>query len=271
LKLIVPALVSVLAGLALGAIPFVNQHLHWSFFVVVPVSGMILGTCFGFLQYRVARLLHVRIGALAGALLTLAGAVSYAASDFGACAAASAQTDAGQTVPLREVVSFREFMHERLSRSSLSRRSRTVELGGTATLENLAVDLLGALLGTAAIVFGLAADAAYCQRCSRYRKDLRKLEREYPLDETRAQSHWQAFEQLAQSQQYAELVAQVQAMPLLSVASGRKLDAQESTCPKCGQPALSLSSLRHDKEVWTSDGPTLYAEGAVGEGPRLVG
>jgi hypothetical protein len=269
-KLIVSALVSALAGALLGTIPVVNQHLHWNFFVIIPVSGVILGACFGFLQYRVARLLHARIGALAGAALALVGAVSYAATDFGTWATASVETSDGQTVALREVATFGDFMHERLSHSSISRRSRTVEVGSTATMVSFGVDLLGALLGTAAIVFGLAADAAYCQRCSRYRKDLQKLEREFPLDEAHAQSHWQELEQLAKAQQYAELAAKLQALPPLTVASRRKIEAQESACPKCGQPALALSTLRHEKEDWTSEGQSLTAESALGETPRLA-
>jgi hypothetical protein len=270
-KLIVSALVSLLAGLLLGSIPFVNQHLHWNFFVIIPLSGLVLGAAFGWLQYQTARLLHARIGTLGGIFLTLVGAVSYLATDAGVWATTSFQTEAGQSVPVREVVSLPEFLGERLSHSSISARGKTVEVGSTATLLSFVADELGALLGTAALVFGMAASAAYCQRCSRYRKDLLKVEREFPLDEAQSSSHWQHFEQLAKAQQYDELAARVQAMPQLTIATRRKLEAQESACPKCGQTAIALSVSRQSKDGWSSDGLSLNAESASGAGARLTG
>jgi hypothetical protein len=270
-KLIVSALVSLLAGVLLGAIPFVNRHLHWNFFVIVPVSGLLLGACFGWLQYQTARLLHARIGTLGGIFLTLVGAVSYLATDAGIWATTSVETDAGKNVPLREVASLAEFIGARLSHSSISTRGRTVEVGSTVTILTFVVDELGALLGTAALLFGLASSAAYCQRCSRYRKTLLKVEREYPLDEAQSNAHWQGFEQLAKAQQYDELAARVQAMPQLTIASRRKLEAQESACPKCGQTAIALSVSRQEKDGWSSDGRSLNAESALGTGARLTG
>lgn len=271
MKLIVSALVSLLSGVLLGAIPFVNRHLHWNFFVIVPVSGLVLGACFGWLQYLTARLLHARIATLGGIFLTLVGAVSYLATDVGIWATTSVPTPDGQAVPLREVASLEEFIGERLSHSSISTRGRTVEVGSIATMLTFAADELGALLGTAALVFGLASSAAYCLRCSRYRKDLLKVEREYPLDEAQSDAHWQGFEQLAKAERYDELAARVQAMPQLTIASRRKLEAQESACPKCGQTAILLSVSRQDKDGWTGDGRQLNAESAVGASARLTG
>jgi hypothetical protein len=271
MKLVISALVSLLSGLLLGAIPFVNRHLHWNFFVIIPVSGLILGGCFGWLQYQTARLLHARIGALGGVFLTLVGGVAYLATDAGIWATTSVRTDAGQSVPLREVASLGEFIGARLSHSSISRRGRTVEVGSTVTIITFGVDMLGALLGTAALVFGMASSAAYCQRCSRYRKDLLTVEREYPLDEAESDAKWQTFQQLADAKHYDELAAKVQAMPLLTIASRRKLEAQESACPKCGQTAIALSISRQDKDGWSGDGRNLNAESAVGAGARLSG
>jgi hypothetical protein len=271
MKLVVSAVVSLLAGVLLGALPFVNQHLHWNFFVIVPMSGLILGAAFGWLQSQVARLLHARIGLLGGAVLTVVGALSYWATDVGFWLTTSVPLADGRTLALREVSSLPEFLNERLSSSSISARGRTVEMGSTGTILTFAVDELGALLGTAAILFGFASSAAYCQACGRYRKNLLKIEREYPLDETQANLQWQSFEELAKARQYAALAAQVQALPGLTIASRRKLEAQESACPKCGQTAIALSTSRQGKEGWDSDGRELNAESAGNEGACLVG
>ena len=271
MKLIISAVLALVAGVLIGSIPLVNEHLHWNFYLIVPVSGFFLGMVFGLLQYQVARLVHARISLLGGVILTVICAASYIATDVGVWASSSIKPDGRNKVPLRDTIQLKKFLAERVSHSSISRGSRSVELGDTATLVTFVVDLIGSMVGGAAILFGLSSDASYCQRCSRYRKDLRQIEREFPMDEAQAASHWQAFEQLAAGQHYAQLAAQVQALPGLNVASRRKLEAQESRCPKCGQTALQLSVLHYDKEGdWATEGRQLQAEAAHDEGALLV-
>ncbi len=270
MKLIIPALIALVLGVVLGAIPFINQHLHWNFFVIVPISGLILGACFGWIQFQVARLLHARIGVVGGAFLTLCSAVAYEATDVGIWATSSVTVEGGE-IALRDSVTLPEFLGARLSHSSISARGKSLEVGSTATLLSFGVDMLGALLGGAAMVFGMSSGAAYCERCSRYRKDLNKVEREYPLDEARAESFWQGYQQLAAARQYAQLAAHVQGLPAITVASRRKLEAQESACPKCKQAALALSVHRFEKDDWTTDGRELSVEAQHNEAPQLAG
>lgn len=270
MKLIVPALLALVLGAVLGAIPFINEYLHWNIYVIIPVSGLIFGAAFGWLQFQIAKLLHARVALLGGVFLTLSSALAFAATDAGIWATTTVNVD-GQQIALRDAVSFPEYMSERLTHSSLSTRGKSVEVGSTATLLSYGADLLGALLGAAGAVFGLSSGAAYCARCSRYRKDLRAVEREYPLDDARADSYWTGFQQLAGSHQYAALAAQVQGLPPLTVASRRKIGAQESACPKCSQPALALTLYRYEKDDWVSDGRDLTAEAQHNEAPQLAG
>ncbi|MEO6599999.1 MAG: hypothetical protein ABIQ16_09025 [Polyangiaceae bacterium] len=270
MKLLVAAVLSLLAGVLLGAIPFVNRYLHLNYFVVIPISGLVLGASFGFLQYRAARLLHARISAVGGLLLTVVGALSYNATDVGIWATTTVQLEEGRTVALREVATLGEFMSERLSHSSVSTRGRTVEMGSTATLISFFVDELGALLGAAAIVFGMSFDASYCRRCSRYRKDSAEELHAYPFDQAEGETRWRALQQLGQSGQYAELQAQVRALPA-PAGYPRMLKAEPSTCPKCKQVSL-LVSLHHQdaKGEWVSDGDQLRTEAPL-EGTSTVG
>lgn len=255
----------------LGAIPFVNRHLHWNFFVVLPVSGLILGAAFGWLQFRTLRLMHARIRTAGGVFLMVVAGISYVATDAGVWLTSNVTLEDGRAVPLREISSLQEFLGERLTHSSIEARGRTLQVGTTATLVSFVVDEIGALFGAAAVIFGLASSASYCERCSRYRKELRTVEREYPLDQTQASGQWQEFQRLVADKQYTQVAAKMQGMPALTIASRRKIQAKESACPKCGQAALALAVLKKGKDDWVSDGPSLDVESAAHEGPQLVG
>ena len=269
-KLILAAIVSLVAGVALGATPYLNEYLHLNVWVFVPVGGLVLGALFGLIQFGVARALHAKIGFVGGLFLTVCGALAYVATDAGIWLTDSIQNDAAQSVAVRDVIALPDFVAMRLTRSSISARGHTIQLGETATIVTFVVDELGALLGTSALLFALALDAAYCARCSRYRKNLVKVARDYPLDHAHATGLWQSLKHLADSRQYAYLAAQVQALPAVSQISERKLEAQESACPKCGRVAMHVSLHRPSKEGWTTTGERLVSEGGPADRASLV-
>ncbi len=55
---------AVLIGLGLGAIPTLNEYLHWNIWFIVPVSGLIFGGAVGWLQFRGAYLAGAPVGLL---------------------------------------------------------------------------------------------------------------------------------------------------------------------------------------------------------------
>ena len=271
MRLVVSALVSVLVGLGIGAIPFVNEHLHWNFWVVIPFSGLVLGLGFGALQFLIARALHARITVAAGSVLAVVGALSYAATDAGIWLTTSVDAPGGVTVPLREVVPFGDYMAARLSASSISTRhsGKDIEVGQTATIVTYVVDELGALLGCGLALLAMASSAAYCVPCSRYRKTHLKLEREFPAGGG-SDTTWQSFSQLAvSSANYLQLTDRVQALPPTLPVANRKLVAHESACPKCGQAALELSVMSQVQKDWSTEGESLKVDALPGQGPRL--
>jgi hypothetical protein len=271
MKLVVSALLSVLVGVGIGAIPFVNEHLHWNFWLVVPFSGLILGMGFGGLQFGAARLLHARITGKAGAVLALVGALAYGATDAGIWLSTSVDGPGGAQIPLSEIMPLSDYMAARLSASSITshRGGKGLEMGQTATIVTYVVDELGAFVGCGATLLALASSAAYCVACSRYRKSHLELEREFPAGGS-SDTVWQSFAQLAASSaNYLQLAERLQALPPSPRVTSRKLVAHESACPKCGQAALSISVMRREKNEWTSDGDTLKVDAAPGQGPRL--
>lgn len=271
MRLVVSALMSVLLGLGLGATPFLSEHLHWNFWLVVPVSGLILGMAFGGLQFVVARALQARITPGAGAALALVGALAYASTDVGIWFTSSVEGPRGETVALREVLPLSDYMAARLSASSITshRHGGALEMGQTATVVSYLADELGALLGCGGALIALASSAAYCVSCSRYRKTHLKLERDFPAGGS-ADTTWQALTQLAASSaNYAQLSDRVQALPPAPHVTSRKLVAHESACPKCGQAALDISVTRKERNEWSTEGDSLKIDALPGQGPRL--
>ena len=271
MTLILSALLSVLAGLAIGAMPFVNEHLHWNFWVVIPFSGLILGMAFGGLQFAVARLFQARIMAAGGVSLALVGALAYAATDAGIWLTSSIDRPGQAPIPLSDVVSLGDYMLARLSASSITttRGGHALEMGQTATIVTYVVDELGALLGCGATLLVLASSAAYCAPCSRYRKRHLTLEREFPAGGS-SDTIWQTLTQLAgSSANYTQLVARLQALPPLPAVTSRKLVAREFACPKCGQAALDIAVMRRERNEWSSEGSNLKVDALSGQGPGL--
>lgn len=272
MRLVISALVSVLLGLGLGATPFVSEHLHWNFWLVVPMSGLVLGAAFGGLQFLVARVLQARITPAAGALLALVGALAYASTDVGIWLTSSVEGPAGEAVRLRDFLPLSDYMAARLSSSSITTQhaqGRSLEMGQTATVVSYVADELGALLGCAGALLALASSAAYCASCSRYRKTHLKLERDFPAGGS-SHTTWQAFTQLAvSSASYAQLADQLQALPPAPSVTSRKLVAHESACPICGQAALDISVMRKERNEWTTEGESLKVDALPSQGPRL--
>jgi hypothetical protein len=269
--IIVSALVSIVAGVVLGTIPFVNHYLHWNMWVIIPISGLILGAGFGWLQFQIAKVLSSPIGVGAGIFLTLVGGLSYLATDAGIWLTTSVEVDKGQTVALRDAVSFGEYEAMRFQHSSISTRGRKVEMGTTGTIITFVVDELGAMAGAAALLFGLASSASYCRRCSRYRKTHLTIERAFPLEGPEADGLWQALTQLAAGPNYPQIAAQLQGLPQLNIATRRKVEVAEAVCPKCGQGELQVNVMRHEKDSWTTEGLSIKSESGPNEAPRLSG
>ncbi len=46
-KLIPTIIITLFLGVGLGYIPVINQHLHWNFWFIIPVSGLIFGLVIG--------------------------------------------------------------------------------------------------------------------------------------------------------------------------------------------------------------------------------
>src|SRR5882762_3045231 len=83
MKLIPAILISLAFGFALGSIPVVNEHLHWNFWFIIPVSGLLFGMAAGFLQFWSCYALNQKVSGANMFILALAGLVGYVFVDYG--------------------------------------------------------------------------------------------------------------------------------------------------------------------------------------------
>ena len=75
LGLLTACVLVIAAGIGIGATPFVNEYLHWNLWFVIPVSGLLLGAGFGWVQFQIARAFGLHVGGAVASALALGGPV----------------------------------------------------------------------------------------------------------------------------------------------------------------------------------------------------
>jgi hypothetical protein len=273
----IAASVAIALGMAVGMVPFVNMHLHWSFCFVLPVSGLFLGAGLGWVQFKMLRVTQARLTGPAILVLASAGAAGYLATDVGVylTMVVPAGEPGAEPAPLREVVGFADYMSFRLAGSTLSRPGKddAIEMGRTGTTITFVVDMLGALIGTGGILFSLRSDNPFCERCRRYQDAGTKVERSLGVTPTDADLRWGQLSEVAATGGYDALAGMVLDLPPVGPESTLKLTVAEMICQGCTQGTLLGSVQRRTgKKAWDLV-QALYFRAASEEGqaPRLDG
>lgn len=272
------SIVAIVAGVAIGATPVVNEHLHWNFWLVIPISGAVLGAALGWGQFQIARASGARVGKAVAAGLALATALGYLGTDLGTYGTMTVELEGGEgfeggTYPLRDLIGFDDYMRARLSSSSIDlrpgRSDSTVELGATAATASFGADLLGAWLGAFLMLIGSAAGAPYCDRCRKYKKRVAKME--IALHEDTAVETLEQLQQSAQSELYEPFVsllnetAKQPAPPQVVL----KLVTDERVCPGCNEATLIARVMRAEGNEW-KEALELRVSSTPGDTARLA-
>lgn len=245
---------AVAAGIGIGAIPFVNENLHWNVWFVIPISGLLLGMGLGFGQFQVARASGARVGVVAAGVLALATSIGYLGTDLGTywtMTVALEQSDdfeAGE-YRVRDLMGFEGYMRARLESASIELRpgrssSPTLELGSTAALTSFFVDALGAWVGAFLALFGSSLRAPYCLRCQRYKRSVGKSE--LLLDDETAMEDLESLQELAERGDYEAVVSLLNewAKRPPPTAAALKLATDERVCSGCNEATLHCSVVR---------------------------
>jgi hypothetical protein len=262
-------------GVGVGMIPFVNQHLHWSIWLVVPVSGLILGAGLGWVQFQLLRLTDARLTARGVLVVAVAATAGYVATDVGVYLTLSVADATGRVIPLREAVGFGEYMSFRLSGTTVSRvgGAGSFDMGRAGTTITFLVDLVGAFVGAAGAALSVADGSPYCDRCRRYQAAGTKAERCLGTDLAEANLQWGGLHAIAAAGDYDGLAGAVLGLPPVDSASVAKITVTEFVCPGCRQgTVLGTVRRREENDAWGPvNGLTLRVPSGEGQAPRLDG
>jgi len=148
-------LISVGLGFVLGCIPFVQNWLHWNFWFVIPISGLVYGLIVGYSSFKLLHILNCRASGAVILILVISAAAGFAAIDLGRYLTYVVDGRNGQVVRIAAVMSFFEFLGPQFKNfwHSLS----------------YVVDLLGAMAAAFGAILVGADDNPYCARCNRYK------------------------------------------------------------------------------------------------------
>jgi hypothetical protein len=251
---------AVAAGIGLGSIPMVNENLHWNIWVVVPVSGALVGVAFGAIQFQVVRLLDTAVRSGMAAILAVGCMAGYAATEVGIYYTDEIEVvdSRGRTEgihPIRSVMSFEDYLDRSLAGSSYGGGPNDrsgVSYERTGTMITWAVDLGGALLASFFTLLGFAGQAPFCNDCDRYKKPNQKLKivlAHDPATELLDALH----ERVAQSD-YAGLITVLiegdkNIEPPKSDQAFR-IQADERVCPGCSSATVMGTVEVNGKKGW---------------------
>lgn len=258
-KTIVVFPVSLLVGFILGSIPWLNEHLHWNLWFVIPVSGLLFGMLVGWLGFELCYLLHAKVAAAGIALLAVSAVLGYIAVDVGIYFQQSVAVEGIEGIPdgeytFSELMSLGQYFQMRLGSSEITTRGgfNVVEFGATGTIVSFVVDMLGAMAGAAGVAFGLAELRPYCNRCGRFKRRTRKL-RLMLQNNVQASEVQTNLKQFVRANDYPGMVAYIrQISPQFGGSNGKfRIDIDQRHCPACREATLIGRVYRLDKGSWS--------------------
>lgn len=255
-------LLSLAIGFGIGCIPVLKDNLHWNVWVIVPVSGMLLGGALAWLQFWACALLRSAFTQKVAGVLSLAAVASFLATDLGNYSSSSVEVSGvpnvqDGTYPIRQLISFTDYMKLRLGSSELSHGSeKLLELGTTATTLGFVVDLAGAGIAAFGTFLSLSFLHPSCQRCSRPKKKTRAGVIRPPSRKEVLQGILRDVTTLAREGRHAELVQR-----LKELAKGEqnsrarlKIGITQFECPQCGEKTIvGRIFMQDDQKRWRED------------------
>lgn len=177
---LVALLMPVAAGFGLGCVPFLNEHLHWNVWVVVPISGLFIGAGLAWIAFWAHAFLGVAMTPALRIAACASVVVGYFATNFGAyyttpIAVHGVQGIADGEYTLSQLVPLGEFLKMVFGESTIGRGSASLHFGAAATVVSSLVDLAGAGLAGFGVLRSLEFVHPLCRGCSRLMKLVRKF------------------------------------------------------------------------------------------------
>jgi hypothetical protein len=254
---IVSSLVAIALGMAVGCVPILNQHLHWNFWIIVPLSGMIFGLIFASMQFAAGRLLQIHITIRQARLLSIGIVLAYFTTDIGIYLSAAIPISNHDSLPdglypIRDLVSFLGYMSIRLGSASMhSLNFGTLRFGETGTIVHYLFDLLGAGLGAFFTFQPLISDAAFCKKCARYMKATQRFDI-YLLPDEDVDGIRSSIRQLGERNGHDELALLLKELPNKAgdERCRARISSTLSACRQCGAKALTGRLFQIERNDW---------------------
>jgi hypothetical protein len=258
--------VSLVIGFSLGSIPGLNQYLHWNLWVILPVSGLMLGMGLGWTQFFGCYVLNQPVNGWRTVGLALAASASYVAVDFGIYHSTAIPMKGVNGLPdgeyrLAELVSFPQYMQWRLGSSNVMTQHGTkiFEMGAAATTISFVVDLAGAFAGAGGMLLVAASMYPYCAPCARFKSRAKKHVITFRYDEKRVQEMLGQIAAHVRTGSCADLVAYLEelSMQVHDQKGDMRITTDERQCSLCGEVTILGSVARRRKDSTWVESPEL--------------
>lgn len=256
---VVGAVVAVVGGFGIGCIPFVQEHLHWNIWFIVPVSGLVLGMLLGLVQFFVCFLLGTRVSPAIAGVFSACALLAYLATELGTYETLRIDASEIEGAPdgeyrLSSLVSFQDYLSARLGSQTLVAHQvgSSLEVGETGAKVNFVLDLLGAALGAFGAVLVLIDKYTYCAACGVYEKRSRLYRIRPAGDDATIAEVMRTIAEISASRDHQRLVRHLAQLEQVHQANGGhvQIDADERACPRCSGATVLGRVMRRDGSDW---------------------
>lgn len=255
-------MVAPLIGLLTGMVPYVNEHLHWNIWVVLPITGILLGAGMAYVQFEVGKALNLRFDRSVMLKLVCCCVLGYLATDIGCWLTINVDGE-----PVRSYLTLFEYFKHRVFRSGLG----PLKIGTTLSFLSFAADYVGLVIGSGGILFLMAEENPYCGACKRYLVLDQKVDLDFAVERGAKQDFWTVVVQSLRSNRFAEVAAALNELPLAQPEFSPKLEVRELVCLSCHRRSIDFGIQRKDdRGEWLLEGQIYQVLSDSGAAPGLL-
>lgn len=258
MKVLIVAALSVALGFGIGCIPFVQEHLHWNLWFVIPISGLILGMGLGWLQFMGCFVLGTRVTMRTACFFALVAVVAYLATEVGTYFTLKMAVSNIEGIPdgeyrVASLISLEDYFTNRLGAQKIEAGSGGgIEMGATGTTLSFIADLIGAGLGALAALALMIPKYPFCAGCSVFRRRSKLYSIRPHPDQTTLQTVLTSIATVCQAQDHRGLVQLLGSLEREQQVktSHILITADERMCPKCRESVIVGTVSKQQGNEW---------------------
>jgi hypothetical protein len=238
------ALLTIIFGIILGCVPVLNEYLHWNLWYVVPISGLVFGCAVSWVQFGYIFKVNQKLTNVVIVILVASAVLGYASVDYGIYRAVKVPVEGHETIPdgeykISQLMTFSQYMKWAYAESVWD------------TVSYMA-DLLGAALGTAAILLLCRDRYPFCITCTVYKEREQKYNVFFKFDEEKMNEVTSRINDLIQKGAYTHLVEYCKqlAKDHKDAKPDVKISIDQRYCPICLEATILGKVYRLGSGEW---------------------